>query len=552
MSFKKNRFVKKHLVTTALPYANGFLHIGHIFGCVFSDVWVRFNKQVNGDFLHICGDDAHGTPIMLTAAKENIVVRDLLSYYYEAHKRDLVCFGVEYDNYYTTHSKENEDFVLFVYKQLFAHGFIGFLEILKLYDTTYNIFLPDRYVVGKCYKCGAAEQYGDCCVICGVYYNTSDIIDPVSLLSKCKPVLRLTGNYFFKLNLFIRLLNKWILYVNTELTIKKKITDWLMRGLLDWDISRDDPYFGIKFPGVNKYFYVWMDAPLGYVSSFMSLCTVTNEVNFFDYWDSGSFYDVHTFIGKDIVYFHVLFWPALLLSSGLRCPTTLVAHGFLTVQGEKMSKSKGTMVTARHYLRYYDPDFLRYYFSSKINGTLSDIDFCVTDFVNTINSDVVGKYVNIAGRVSFFLDSYFSNYLSDDVDDLVFFSFFVKQYKVIFFNYQVKRYSNVIKHVFTLISLINTYINEQKPWLLCGDGAKRVRLHRMCSLVLNLFKVVSFYLKPIIPSIVADIEFFLNIDFISVKNYYKPLRLHRIRKFTYITQRIDVNCATKVFNVNVF
>lgn len=543
---KYDKKVCKILVTTALPYSNGFLHLGHIFGCIVSDIFVRFNRYYLKEFcVHICGDDSHGTPIMLNAKKNYIFTSNLIFFYYESHKSDLISFNIEYDNYSTTHSKENEDIVHYVYKKLLSFGYIGVRKENKLFDSSYRIFLPDRYVKGVCPRCFSKGQFGDGCGNCGLYYSSKFLINPVSILSNTIPKTKETLCYFFRMNKFIQILNNWLFVVDINtLAVKKKLNDWLRRGLCDWEISREYPYFGIKVPNIKKYFYVWLDAPFGYTSSFLSLCLNSYELLFNNCWEQLYIYDLISFIGKDIVYFHTLFWPALLCGSSIfRVPRSIICHGFLNNNNLKMSKSKGIVITARSYLQYFDPDFLRYYFASKIFGDVSDVSFNGDEFIIKSNTDIIGKYLNIASRISFFLDYYFDNNLSFLIYDQSLFTFFINQLGFMKKDFQLKKYYNIIKRFSELVNLLNRLINFYKPWSVKSFSL----VHILCTFLINLFKVISFFIKPIIPKIVRDIEIFLNIDELTIDNYFIPLLNHSIKNFKPFLRKIDISMVKCVF-----
>lgn len=455
---------RKILVTSALPYANGPLHLGHMVEYLQPDIWARFQRLRGHLCTYVCASDAHGTPIMIAARRENISPEDLISRVSKGQVADLEAFGVAFDNFHTTHSPENEELVRRIYLALKEAGHIYTRTIEQAYDEQEQMFLPDRFVRGTCPRCGTADQYGDACENCGATYSPADLIDPVSVLSGTKPVWRESEHYFFRLSAFGDRLKDWMRSANLHRHITSKLEEWFTAGLEDWDISRDAPYFGFLIPGTeDKYFYVWLDAPVGYMASFLHLCRRRDDLAFDDYWTPGHDTELYHFIGKDIVYFHTLFWPAVLEGSGFKRPDSVFAHGFLTVNGTKMSKSRGTFIKARTYLDNLDPGFLRYYYAAKLGPGMDDIDLNLDDFVARVNSDLVGKLVNIASRCAGFITRHFDGRLADRLDDPALFEEFVAEADSVAACYEEREYSKAMRTVMLLADRANRYIEEKKP-----------------------------------------------------------------------------------------
>ena len=548
---------RRILVTSALPYANGPIHLGHLVEYIQTDIWVRFQKMRGHDCTYVCADDAHGTPIMLRAEQEGITPEALIERMNREHLADFQGFGVEFDNYYSTHSPENEFFVRDIYQKLRANSHITQRVIKQAYDPVKNLFLPDRFIKGECPRCGVKDQYGDSCEACGATYSPTDLKNPVSVLSGVKPIEKQSEHYFFRLGDFEGSLRTWLFpditqprHVQSE--VANKLDEWFTAGLQDWDISRDAPYFGFEIPGApGKYFYVWLDAPVGYMASFKNLCE-RKGISFDDYWRKDSDTELYHFIGKDILYFHALFWPAMLDGAGYRKPTAIYAHGFLTVNGQKMSKSRGTFITARTYLDHLNPEYLRYYYATKLNSTMEDIDLNFDDFVARVNSDLVGKYVNIASRCAPFINKYFDGKILSTPDLWVteskeidrssknpVFPFVYTRLEHINVLYENREYSKVIREVMAFVACINAYIDVLKPWELAKTGEMEL-LHQVCSVSINMFRMIAIYLKPVLPEMVANIEDFLNIDPLSSASASTLLpNGHVINPYQHLMTRID-------------
>lgn len=489
------------LVSSALPYANGPIHLGHVLEYVQTDIWVRFQKSRGHHCIFVCAADAHGTPTMLKARELGIEPEALVTEVAAGHARDFAGFQIELDNFHTTHSPENEEITADVYRRLEAAGHIYTRNIVQAYDEAEGMFLPDRFVRGTCPVCGTPDQYGDSCENCGSTYSPADLVDPVSALSGEPPVQRESEHYFFRLSDFSDYLRQWIAEVELDESVARKLEEWFERGLEDWDISRDAPYFGFLIPGTtDKYFYVWLDAPVGYLASFKHYCE--REGLDYERWmrpDTGT--ELHHFIGKDIIYFHALFWPAVLRGAGYRAPSGVHAHGFLTVNGEKMSKSRGTFVMARTYLDHLKPDYLRYYYAAKLGPGIDDIDLNLEDFVARVNSDLVGKLVNIASRCAGFISKRFDGRLGATLEDAALHAEFVAAGEEIAAHYERREYSKAVRAVMTLADRANRYIDERKPWVLAKDAARLPEVQAVCTEGLNLFRVLMIYLAPVLPAL---------------------------------------------------
>lgn len=541
------------LVTMALPYANGQLHLGHLVEAIQADIWVRFQKNQKNTCYFISGDDAHGTPIMLSAEKLHKKPEDYIQEIHEQRKKDYAAFHVNLDMYGTTHSTENQRFVELIYKKLSDHEAIFKKEIEQYFDTEKNIFLPDRFIKGTCPKCKSKDQYGDGCESCGSTYSPMDLIDPLSALSNTKPIIKKTEHYFFDLPKFSEKLDKWMDAESLQPEVMNKLNEWFSVGLQPWDISRDAPYFGFKIPGEeNKYFYVWLDAPIGYIAIFKQLCDAqkTKNINFADYWKPDSKAELYHFIGKDVMYFHTLFWPAMLMGAEFRTPTSVFIHGFLTVDGQKMSKSRGTFIEANDYLKQLNPEYLRYYYAAKLSDRLEDIDLNLEDFMQRINSDLVGKVVNIASRCAMFINKHFDNALSDDCIIPELFDDFVKQGKLIAQYYESREYSKAVREIMALADRANQYIDEQKPWALLKQPGHEKQVQEICSAGLNLFLLLMTYLKPILPETAKNVEMFMNIPDIDWQISTSPLIKHTIKTFIPLLQRITPEQITALRNAS--
>ena len=531
--------MRKILVTSALPYANGSIHLGHLVEYLQTDIWVRNQKMSGNTCYYICADDAHGTPIMLKAKELDIRPEELIQKTYQEHVKDFEDFGIKFDNYYTTHSEENREYSEFIYNSLKENGDIKSQEIEQFYDESAKMFLPDRYIKGICPKCGAEDQYGDACEECGATYSPTELKKPISIISNTKPSTKKTEHFFFKLSNYTDYLKKWMKRDSVQSEIQNKLEEWLKDGLADWDITRDKPYFGFNIPGYDdKYFYVWLDAPVGYIASFKNMCDKKN-INFDEFWNHASECELYHFIGKDIAYFHALFWPAMLEASNFRSPNSIYCHGFLTVDGEKMSKSRGTFFNARTYLNHLNPEYLRYYFASRLTNTIEDIDLNLSDFQARVNSDLVGKIINIGSRCARFINKDFGNELASELNNNKLHDNIIENKNEIIKNYEDRKYSANIRLITSLADEINKYLDEEKPWVQIKDNNNRGYVQKVCTDGLNMFKVLAGYLKPIIPDCVDKIEKILQCESISWENIDNQLISKKIDKFEPIINRID-------------
>ena len=580
---------RKILVTSALPYANGSIHLGHLVEYIQTDIWVRFQKMQGHTVHYVCADDTHGTPIMLRAEKEGITPEALIDAVHKEHAADFKEFLVEFDNYYSTNSDENKVQSETIYKKLDANNKIAKKTIEQFYDPVKNMFLPDRFIKGECPKCHAKDQYGDSCEVCGATYNPTELINAYSAVSGAAPIRKETEHYFFKLSECEDFLREWTRSGTLQGEAANKMGEWFASGLNDWDISRDAPYFGFEIPDApGKYFYVWLDAPIGYMASFKNLCS-KNGLDFDEYWAKDSKTELYHFIGKDILYFHALFWPATLEYSGYRTPTQIFAHGFLTVNGEKMSKSRGTFITARSYLDHLkNPEYLRYYYAAKLNSTMEDIDLSLDDFVARVNSDLVGKYINIASRTAGFISKKFNGEVSpltqlqksivnfneikqkipfeklgssdwsqsaqlsrensywpsfsDSVEftgrESLLYQGVTSATATVIKAYELRDYSKAIREIMLCADSVNQYVAEMKPWELAKIEGMENRLHEVCSLALNLFKEITIQLKPVLPKIANEIENLFNINPLSFADSGVFLS-KRINEYTHLITRID-------------
>ena len=504
----------KILVFNALPYANNAIHIGTLVGYIQADIWVRFQKLQGLECLYLCASDAHGTPIMLSAEEIGVDPRELAAEYTIQHRQDFSDFLIQFDNYHTTDSKENQELVESIFSSLSNSGHIEKKIIEQAYDEKQQMFLPDRYVRGECPNCGEADQYGDSCEHCGNTYKTTDLINPISVISGIKPSLKKSEHYFLKLKNFELMLQDWIETIDIHDSVKAKLSEWFTTGLKNWDISRDEPYFGFKIPGEeSKYFYVWLDAPMGYLASLKHLCDQdNNSYQYDDYFSKDTATRLIHFIGKDIIYFHSLFWPAVLEGAGLKKPDGIYVNGFLTVNGNKMSKSRGTMIKARTYLNHINPEYLRYYYAHKLNSGIDDFDLNTDDFINKVNSDLVGKWINIASRCAKFINNNFDNQLSATIHAPELLTDFQEQSDVIAEMYENREFGQAMRVIMNLADRANRYLDQQKPWLLIKDKTQEDQVQTICTMGLNLFYILMIYLKPVVPSIVKKAETFLNID----------------------------------------
>ncbi len=527
------------LVTSALPYANGPIHLGHLVEYIQTDSWVRFQKLRGHRCWYVCADDAHGTAIMLRAQQEGIEPQQLIDRIGIEHRTDFADFLIQFDNYYSTHSPENRYFAELIYQRLKAKGHITQRTITQAYDPIKELFLPDRFIKGQCPRCGALDQYGDSCEVCGATYSPTDLIQPRSVLSGATPITKESLHYFFKLNDFELLLKAWVASGRLQLEIANKLSEWFEAGLQEWDISRDAPYWGFEIPEApGKYFYVWLDAPIGYMASFKNYCDRTG-LEFDEFWKVDSAAELYHFIGKDIAYFHTLFWPAMLYGADFRMPTAVFCHGFLTINGQKMSKSRGTFIKARTYLAHLDPQYLRYYFATKLNDRVEDLDLNLEDFQQRVNSDLVGKLVNIASRCAGFINKRFNNQLAAALPDAVLYESFVQAGEAIAQAYENREFSRAMRDIMALADRANQFIDEQKPWLLAKQAHQQAQVLNVCSVGLNLFRILMIYLKPILPRLAEQTEAFLRIPPLTWNDLAHPLVNHEIAVFTPMMQRIE-------------
>ena len=556
---------RKILVTSALPYANGSIHLGHLVEYIQTDIWVRFQKMQGNECHYVCADDTHGTPIMLRAEKEGVTPEQLIADVWEEHTRDFKAFHVEFDNYGSTNSDETREFAERIYLRLRDEAMlIEKRSIEQFYDPVKQMFLPDRFIKGECPKCGAKDQYGDNCEACGAAYAPTELKNPYSAVSGAKPELRDSDHYFFKLSADTcqKFLREWTRSGALQPEAANKMQEWLggegENKLSDWDISRDAPYFGFKIPGTeDKYFYVWLDAPVGYMGSFRQLCSLPSPtggrgaggegvpIDFDAFWDKEKAAqektELYHFIGKDILYFHALFWPAMLQNAGFRTPTKLFAHGFLTVNGEKMSKSRGTFITAKSYVDHIrNTEYLRYYYAAKLNGTMEDLDLNLDDFVAKVNSDLIGKYINIASRCAGFINKRFDGKLGN-IDSSA-----TAEFQSAFKNeeiahcYEQRDFSRALREIMRLTDVANQYIAEKKPWELVKQVGKDAELHEVCSTALTLFRDLTLYLKPVLPNLAVQVEAFLNIPPLTWNDIGNALPVgHIISTYQHLMTRLD-------------
>ena len=552
---------RKILVTSALPYANGSIHLGHMVEHIQTDVWVRFQKLRGHECHYCCADDTHGTPVMLAAQKQGIAPEDMIAKVREEHLADFTGFGIGYDNYYSTHSPENKQFSQDIYRALKANGKIESRVIEQLFDPEKQMFLPDRFVKGECPKCHAQDQYGDNCEVCGTTYSPTELINPYSAVSGAKPELRESEHFFFKLGECANFLKAWTSGNNPhdgkshlQPEALNKMKEWLGEGeettLSDWDISRDAPYFGFEIPDApGKYFYVWLDAPVGYMASFKNLCDRIG-IDFDEYFKADSQTEMYHFIGKDILYFHALFWPAMLHFSGHRAPTGVYAHGFLTVDGQKMSKSRGTFITAKSYLEQgLNPEWMRYYIAAKLNSKIEDIDLNLQDFISRVNSDLVGKYVNIAARASGFIAKRFEGRLKD-VSGSALLAKLAAESDNIAEQYENREYARALRDIMALADAVNEYVDANKPWELAKQEGQDERLHEVCSELINAFTMLTAYLAPVLPQTAANAARFLNLDAITWANTRETLGEHAINKYEHLMQRVEQKQVDDLIEAN--
>ena len=532
--------IRKILVTSALPYANGSIHLGHLLEHIQTDIWTRFQRMRGHSCYSVCADDAHGTPVMLKAQQLGITPEQMVAQTRDEHHQDLIDFGVNYDNYHVTHSDENKELCELVYNRLDAAGYISKRVISQLYDPEKEMFLPDRFVQGTCPKCGAEDQNGDSCDVCSATYDPTELKNPRSVVSGAEPVLRDSEHYFFDLPQFQDMLQDWLQSGAVQPEIANKLQEWFEEGMHQWDISRDAPYFGFEIPNApGKFFYVWVDAPVGYMASFKNLCD-RSDINFDEYWNKDSDAELYHFIGKDITYFHCLFWPAMLEGAGFRKPTAVNVHGFVTVNGAKMSKSKGTFIKGRTYLDHLNPEYLRYYFASKLSDAVSDIDLNFEDFAQKVNSDLVGKVVNIASRCASFITKRFDGKLSSNVLEPELVAEFHQAEASIAQAFEKRQYHKAIREIMALADKANQFIDTNAPWVTIKDETKQQFTHDVCSLGINLFRILVVYLKPVVPILASQSEIFLN-DELTWESAQSVLTDHPINKFKALMQRVDMD-----------
>ena len=526
------------LVTNALPYANAALHLGHILEYTQTDVWVRFQKMRGHECYYVSADDAHGTAIMLKADEKGISAEQHIADMRTIHEADFKDFLIGVDNYHSTHSEENRVFSELIYNRLKANDHIAKRSITQAFDPEKKLFLADRYVKGTCPKCKTDDQYGDNCEVCGATYSPVDLINPVSVISGATPIEKESVHYFFKLPEFTDFLKQWVNSGAVQKEVANKLGEWLDSGLQEWDISRDAPYFGFEIPDApGKYFYVWLDAPIGYMASFKNLCE-REAIDFDHFWEKDSSTELYHFIGKDIVNFHALFWPAMLKSANYRTPTKVCVHGFVTVNGKKMSKSRGTFINARCYLNHLNPEYLRYYYASKLSGSVEDIDLNLEDFIQKVNSDLVGKVVNIASRCAKFVTNGNNGILSSTIENQALWNQVSGAKDSIANHYENRDFSKAIREIMALADLANEYIAAKEPWKLNKDPDQQQKVQDICSLGINMFRVILTYLKPVLPSMAEAGETFLN-DSLTWGSVNQPLVKHQINPFTPLMQRIE-------------
>ena len=531
---------RRILVTSALPNANGPIHLGHVLEQIQTDIWVRFQRMRGHEAIYVCADDTHGTATMIKAEQEDVPAETLVENMRQLHMADSQGFLIAHDNYYSTHSPENKHYSELIYNRLQEAGLIFTEQVEQLYDPEKGLFLADRFVVGGCPRCKTPDQYGDNCEACGATYNANELIEPKSIFSGATPQLRGSDHYFFDLARYTEFLQAWTRSDAVQPEIANKLSEWLDDGLRAWDISRDAPYFGFTIPGTtDKFFYVWMDAPIGYMASFQNLCDAHGDLNFDDFWAVDSSAEVHHFIGKDIVNFHALFWPAVLDGANFRTPTKVHTHGFLTVDGTKMSKSRGTFILAKTYLDHLSPEYLRYYFATKLNGSVDDLDLNSADFAARVNSDLVGKVINIASRTAGFLVKQFDGVLASEIHDPELMSQFHAQVEPLAALFERGDTARAMREITALADAANQYIAKHEPWNMAKDPAQRDAVQLVCSQSINMFRCLAVFLRPVLPVTAEKAEAFLNVDALVWADAQTPLLGHTINKFKPMLQRIE-------------
>ena len=530
---------RKILVTSALPYANGSLHLGHLLETIQTDIWVRYQKQRGHQCIYVCADDAHGTAIMLTAEKNGLTPEQQIANVKAEHEKDFEGFLIGFDNYHSTHSDENKALSQEIYKRLRANGHIASREITQLFDPEKELFLADRYIKGTCPKCKTDDQYGDNCEACGATYSPADLINPKSAISGATPVDKASTHYFLKLSEFEGMLKEWTTSGRLQPQIANKLGEWLEAGLQEWDISRDAPYFGFEIPDApGKYFYVWLDAPIGYMASFQNLCDRT-DLNFDDYWGMDSNAELYHFIGKDIINFHGLFWPAMLESAGFRKPNAIFVHGFVTVNQQKMSKSRGTFIKAQTYLEHLDAEYLRYYYAAKLSAAVDDIDLNLEDFVQRVNSDLVGKVINIASRSAKFITKKHDGIMAAELDNPGLWQQAISKGAEIAEYYEQREFGKAQREIMALADATNEYFDSQEPWALAKQEGQEQKVLAISSQCINMFRLIMTYLKPVLPETAAKAEAFLNCK-LNWDADIAPLLSHQINKFKPMMSRIEM------------
>jgi len=542
---------RKILVTNALPFANGPIHLGHLLGYIQADIWVRFQRMQGNEVAYVCADDTHGTAIMLSAEKQGITEQELIDRVNKEHQRDFASFHVNFDMYYTTHSEENRELASLIYGRLKDADKIARRDIAQLYDPEKEMFLADRFIKGECPKCGAADQYGDNCEVCSSTYDAHDLKNPYSTISGATPVTKESTHFFFKLPDFTDMLKEWTRSGVLALQVANKLSEWLDAGLQEWDISRDAPYFGFEIPGEpGKFFYVWLDAPIGYMACFRKLCETRDDLDFDDYWREGSSKELYHFIGKDIINFHALFWPSMLETAGFRKPDLISVNGFLTVNGQKMSKSRGTFIMAETYLNHLNPEYLRYYFAAKLGNTPEDLDLNLDDFVQRVNSDVVGKVVNLASRSAGFISKNFSGQLGDSLEVPALLEEFQAAGDEVAALYENREFSKAVRQIMALADKANQYIAERQPWVIAKENPQSPDVQAICTTGINLFRILVIYLKPILPEIAEKVESFLKVDPLQWQDSTSLLTNHAIDKFKPLMTRVETDKVDQMIDAS--
>jgi len=542
---------RKILVTNALPFANGPIHLGHLLGYIQADIWVRFQRMQGNEVAYVCADDTHGTAIMLSAEKQGITEQKLIDRVNKEHQRDFASFHVNFDMYYTTHSEENRELASLIYGRLKDADKIARRDIAQLYDPEKEMFLADRFIKGECPKCGAADQYGDNCEVCSSTYDAHDLKNPYSTISGATPVTKESTHFFFKLPDFTDMLKEWTRSGVLAPQVANKLSEWLDAGLQEWDISRDAPYFGFEIPGEpGKFFYVWLDAPIGYMACFRKLCETRDDLDFDDYWREGSSKELYHFIGKDIINFHALFWPSMLETAGFRKPDLISVNGFLTVNGQKMSKSRGTFIMAETYLNHLNPEYLRYYFAAKLGNTPEDLDLNLDDFVQRVNSDVVGKVVNLASRSAGFISKNFSGQLGDSLEVPALLEEFQAAGDEVAALYENREFSKAVRQIMALADKANQYIAERQPWVIAKENRQSPDVQAICTTGINLFRILVIYLKPILPEIAEKVESFLKVDPLQWQDSTSLLTNHAIDKFKPLMTRVETDKVDQMIDAS--